>query len=86
MIILDQQNTLFIGGQKGKKFEVSFCPRNANAPWGIHSKRSNGRYFTTLRELLCFAAGRSFIEFHLIDQYQKEIGDALNRKWDEPGA
>lgn len=82
-IITDQWNSIYVGGNKGRKFEVRFCPRNVNAPWGIHTKRDNGRYFCTLRELLSFAAGRGFIEYHLIDKYLNEIAEALDRKWDE---
>lgn len=82
-IVVDRWNSVYIGGQKGRKFEVRFCPQCVNAPWSIHSRRSNGYYFATLREVLCFAAGRGYIEPHLIGQYQSEIGTALDRKWDE---
>ena len=82
-IVTDQLNVIYVGGRGGRKFEVSFRPRDVKAPWGIHNRRSNGYYFTTLRELLCFAAGRSYIEYHLIDEYQSEIMRTLDRKWDE---
>lgn len=84
-IIENEWNSIYIGGNKGRKFEVRFCPHNAKAPWGLHCRRSNGYYFMTLRELLSFAAGRSYIEYHLIDKYQSEIAAALARKWDEEG-
>ena len=63
-IIENEWNSIYIGGNKGRKFEIRYCPHNVRAPWGIHSRRSNGYYFTTLREVLSFAAGRSFIEYH----------------------
>ena len=82
-IIENEWNSIYVGGSKGRKFEVRFCPRNVKAPWGIHTARDNGRYFVTLRELLSFAAGRNLIEFHMIDRYQDEIAAALDRKWGE---
>lgn len=82
-IVYNQINTIYVGGRKGRKFDVSFCPRDRKAPWSIHARRSNGYYFFTLREALSFAAGRGYIEPHLIDEYQKEIAQALDRKWDE---
>ena len=82
-IIHDQWNSIYIGGRKGRKFEIRFCPKSKDAPWSIHSRRSNGYYFVTLREVLCFAAGRGFIEVHLIDKYVDEVSAALSRKWDE---
>ena len=81
-IIQNQWNSIYVGG-KGHKFEIRFCPRNVNAPWSIHGRRGNGYYFVTLRETLAFAAGRSYIEPHMIDQYQIEIMAALDRKWNE---
>ena len=82
-IVYDQWNSIYIGGRKGRKFEIRFCPQCVKAPWSIHSRRSNGYYFTTLREVLAFAAGRGFIEQHLIDEYQKEVARALDRKLNE---
>lgn len=82
-IIYNQWNSIYVGGNKGRKFEVRFCPTSIKAPWSIHSRRSNGYYFITLREALSFAAGRGYIEYHLIDQYQNEIARLLDRKWDE---
>lgn len=82
-IIFDQWNSIYIGGNKGRKFEIRFCPHDTKAPWSIHSRRSNGYYFTTLRETLAFAAGRGFIEQHLIDKYQIEIMNTLAHKWEE---
>ena len=79
-IIYDKFNTLYIGGRKGRKFEVSFCPRDEKAPWGLHSRRQNGYYFPELRELLAFAAGRGYIDFHMIGSYQVEIMAALERE------
>lgn len=82
-IIQNQWNSIYVGGRKGRKFEIRFCPRNVNSPWSIHGRRSNGYYFVTLRETLSFAAGRGYIEPHMIDQYQIEIMAALDRKWNE---
>ena len=79
-IICDQFNTIYCGGRKGRQFEIRFCPRNVKAPWSIHGKRTNGYYFTTLREALSFAAGRGYIEPHMIDNYQHEIMAALDSK------
>ncbi len=82
-IIFDQWNSIYVGGKKGRPFEIHFCPHNVEAPWSIHAKRGNGYYFITLRELLSFAAGRAWIEYHMIERYQQEVMQALDRKWDE---
>jgi hypothetical protein len=81
-IIVDQFNTLYIGGSRGHKFEVRFCPKNVTAPWCV-SSRGQGHYFTTLGETLAFAAGRGWISSHEIRAYQNEISAALDSKWDE---
>ena len=82
-IIENEWNSIYVGGSKGRKFEIRFCPHDVKAPWSIHSKRSNGFYAVTLREILCFAAGRNYIESHMIDKYQSEVAAALARKWYE---
>ena len=82
-IIADRWNSIYIGGTRDRKFEIRFCPRNVNAPWSIHTPRSNGFYSMTLREVLAFAAGRGYIAPHLITQYQLEIMAALDRQWSE---
>ena len=81
-IVVDQFNSLFVGGNKGRKFEIRFCPKAKEAPWSVQS-RGNGHYFQTLREVLSFAAGRGWIDTHMIRAYQIQIMDALARKWDE---
>ena len=81
-IIVDQFNTLYIGGSRGHKFEVRFCPKNVTAPWCV-SSRGQGHYFIALREALAFAAGRGWIGSHEIKTYQAEIMAALDSKWDE---
>ena len=78
-IIYDQWNGVYIGGRKGRKFEIRFCPHDVKAPWSIHSRRSNGYYFKTLRETLAFAAGRNDIEPHLIGKDQAEVMAAIER-------
>lgn len=82
-IFCDAFNVIYVGGRKGKPFEVRFCPRDVKVPWSIKSRRTNGYYFMTLREALAFAAGRGYIEQHQIDKYQDEIMSTLARKWDE---
>ena len=81
-IIIDKFNSLFIGGSRGHKFEVRFCPGHVPAPWCV-SSRGQGHYFVTLREALAFAAGRGWIATHEITAYQDEIMRTLDRKWDE---
>ena len=81
-IVIDQFNTLYIGGSKGKKFEIRFCPKCVEAPWSVQS-RGNGHYFMTLRETLAFVAGRGWIGSHEIMKYANEIAANLDRKWDE---
>lgn len=81
-VILDTFNTLYVGGIKGRKFEIRFCPTATEAPWSVQS-RGNGHYFQTLREALAFVAGRGWIDTHMIKAYQLQIMDALARKWDE---
>ena len=75
-------NTLYVGGNKGRKFEVRFCPGDKLAPWSVVS-RGQGKYFESLREALAFCAGRSWIGVHEIKAYQTEIMRTLDRKWDE---
>lgn len=82
-IIQNQWNSIYVGGRKGRKFEIRFCPDCVKAPWSIHSRRTNGYYFTTLRETLAFAAGRGYIEQHLISEYQSVVAAALDQKFDE---
>lgn len=81
-IIMDQFNSLYIGGRKGRKFEIRFCPSDKAVPWSVQS-RGQGHYFETLREALSFVAGRGWIDTPMIKEYQMEIMHTLDRKWDE---
>ena len=81
-IIVDQFNTLYVGGRKGKKFEIRYCPADRFAPWVVQS-RGQGHYFETLREALAFVAGRGWIEAHMIKAYQIQIMNTLDLKLSE---
>lgn len=81
-IIFDQWNSIYIGGNKGRKFEIRFCPHDTKAPWSVQT-HGHGKYFETLREALAFVAGRGWIDAHEIKAYQVEIMNTLSRKWDE---
>ena len=81
-IVKERRNTLFVGGSRGRRFEVWFCPGHVLYPWGVRY-RGGSHIFTTLREALCYAAGRGLLQTTEIDCYQKEIMLALDRKWDE---
>lgn len=81
-IIAEEYNSICVLGNKGKKFEVRYCPQALEAPWSIQS-RGQGYYFLTLREVLAFASGRSWIGNYEIKRYQDEIMAALDRKWNE---
>ncbi len=83
-IEIDSFNTLYVGGNKGRRFEIRFTPdpRGTLAPWCVYS-RCTGHYFQTLREALAFVAGRGWIEVAMIGEYQKRIMDTLAQKWEE---
>lgn len=83
-IVYDRWNTIYVGGRKGRKFEIGFSPQSKEKPWRIHSGRCNGVYAQNLLNLLFFAAGKNWIETHLIDSYQTEVMRALDQAFDEP--
>ena len=85
-IVHDRWNTVYVGGKKGKKFEIGFCPKCVEKAWRIYSGRSNGVYAQNLLNLLFFAAGKNWIETHMIERYQQEIMLALDQAYDDPGA
>lgn len=81
-IVQDQFNALYIGGRKGKRYTIYWCPRDVNVPWSVQC-RGCGHYFENLRELLAFMAGRGWIEESSIKHYQIEIMAALDQKLNE---
>lgn len=82
-IIYDKWNSVFIQNDNKRGFEIRYCPHDVKAPWSIHGKRTNGYYFVTLREVLAFAAGRGYIEPHMLDAYQRKVMLAFDEKLNE---
>ncbi len=82
-IIFDRWNSIYVGGRKGRKFEIRYCPKSEVKPWSIHSGRCNGLYTQDLINCLYYAAGKNWIETHLIESYQNEIMRALDLKFRE---
>ena len=81
-IVQDQFNALYVGGRKGKRYTVFYCPHDVKYPWSVQC-RGAGHYYTTLTELLAYMAGRGWIDESSIKHYRDEIAQALDRKWDE---
>lgn len=81
-IVYDAFNSLYVGGRKGKRFTINYCPKDINCPWSVQY-RGAGHYFESLRELLAYCAGRGWIDVHSIKQYQVEIMGILDRKRNE---
>ncbi len=81
-IIQNQFNALYVGGRKGKRYTIFYCPRDVEYPWSVQC-RGAGHYYTTLTELLAYMAGRGWIEESSIKHYREDIANALASKWDE---